>query len=381
MKTSSKIPLSLRLTLTSLCLCLTPFGVAGAASISLDSTFVPPFFTAPDYARAFLQSDGKYLLYFNATANPTLADQPAGAIIRFLSDGTLDPSFDFTRDYDFVEAVAALPDGSLIVTASQDIYGFDENAQHILRLNTDGSVDPTFNSAGATVTLSANPVLPNDIGVRAIAIQPDGSILLAGFFGAFGGIAHPGIVRLLADGTLDPSFAAITLQFTLNPLVELGLWAKPAIQTDGKILIVGDFEGVNGTPDPGVARLNSDGSLDTTFNATGFTRFSPSRPIRGVVVQGDGKIIIGGDFAITGGAPDVPLVRLNSDGSIDQTYIYPPGGSTFFGSRIRDLVLQPDGKPIAVANSVFRFDTDGTLDSTFSIPVLLDSAPDRKSVV
>ena len=200
---------------------------------------------------------------------------------------------------------------------------------------------------------------------------------MAGFFGEFAGTVHPGIVRLLADGTLDPGFAAITLQFTSNPFstyVESGLWATPAIQPDGKILIGGDFDGVNGVTNPGVARLNPDGTLDMTFNATGFVRFAPNRPTRGVVIQVDGKIIIGGEFNVTGGAQDVPLVRLNSDGSIDQTYVYPTGGGLFFG-RIRDLVLQPDGKPIAVSKSVYRFNTDGTLDSTFSNPVLIDSSP------
>jgi uncharacterized delta-60 repeat protein len=374
MKTPIKIPVFLRLALVSLCFCLTPFGVARAATISLDPNFVPPFLTTPDYARVLLQPDGKYLLYLART----LTDQPTGVIIRFLPDGTFDTSFDFDHDYEAGIGAALLPDGRLIVAADRIVYGlFDYNlaTENILLLNTDGSIDPTFNPAAATMFF-ANP-LAHGGGVRAIAIQPDGKILLAGFFGEFEGVAHPGIVRLLADGTLDPSFAAITLQFTLNPLKEFGLWAKPAIQPDGKILIAGDFEGVNGTPDPGVARLNSDGTLDMTFNATDldFTRFAPNRRIRGVVVQSDGKIIIGGDFAVTGGAPDVPLVRLNSDGSIDQTYIYPTGGSLFFGSQIRDLVLQPDGKPIAISKSVYRFNTDGTLDSTFSNPVLIDNSP------
>lgn len=244
-----------------------------------------------------------------------------------------------------------------------------EFAQHILRLNTDGSIDPTFNSADATVTLVANPSPYNaDVEVRTIAIQPDGKILLAGFFGAFGGSAHPGIARLLTDGTLDPGFAPITLQFDPGA-AELGLWAKPAIQTDGKILIAGDFNGLNGVAAPGVARLNSNGTLDGTFNATGFTRSAFDVPIRGVVVQTDGKIIIGGKFNVTGGAQGVPLVRLNSNGSLDPTYVYP----TINFRRIRDLILQPDGKPIAISTSVYRFNLDGSVDSTFSQPLLVDT--------
>jgi uncharacterized delta-60 repeat protein len=370
MKTPTTIPLTLRLALASLCLCLTPFGAARAASISLDPNFVPPFLTTPDYTtRALLLPDGKYLVYF--TDSLTLTDQPTGAIIRFLSDGTFDSSFDFDHDYETVTAAAVLSDGRLIVAAAPIVYGvYDYNVirEDILRLNLDGSIDPTFNTGA--VSMFANPG-GGAGGTRTIAIQPDGRILVAGFFGEFNGTAHPGIVRLLADGTLDPSFAAITLQFSSTAA---GLWAEPAIQSDGAILIAGDFDAVNGVTNPGVARLNPDGTLDATFNATGFVRFLPNRPTRGVVVQGDGKIILGGEFNVNVDAQDVPLVRLNSDGSLDQTYTYPTGGGAVF-SRIRDLVLQPDGKPIAVGNSVFRFSTDGSLDPTFSNPVLIDSSP------
>ena len=370
MKQYRKLAISFRYGIIALALVLTPFHLANGASISLDPNFNPPLFTTPDYAsRVVLMPDGKYVVH---TFPNTLTDQPTGAITRYFSDGSLDNTFNFSRDYDVVFASAALQDGRLIVAASQDVYGVPENTYHILRLATDGSIDPTFNTAGATASLSANPPSPY-ADVRTIAIQPDGKILLAGFFGYFGGAAHPGIVRLLADGTLDPGFAAITLQFQLPS--ESGLWAKPAIQQqDDKIVIAGDFDGVNNVPCPGIARLNSDGSLDQTFNATGFIRFTPNRPTRGVVVQSDGKIIIGGEFKITGGPQDVPLVRLNSDGSLDQTYVYPTGGGGVFG-RIKDLILQPDEKPIAVGNSVFRFNTNGSLDATFSNPVLVDSSP------
>ncbi len=367
MNASIRISLFLRLALASLCICLTSFNAARAASIALDPTFSPPFFAAPSYGtRVTLLPDGSYVMNFSIDA---LNDQPAGAIIKFLADGTLDTSFKFTSDYDFVATAAALSDGRLIVAAEKYVYGMKEFAQHILRLNTDGSIDPTFNSADATTTLSANPSPYNfNVEVRTIVIQPDGKILLAGFFGAFGGSAHPGIARLLPDGTLDSGFAPITLQFDPGGPGH-GLWAKPAIQTDGKILIAGDFNGLNGVAAPGVARLNSNGTLDGTFNANGFTRFSFNFPIRGVVVQTDGKIIVGGKFNVTGGAQGVPLLRLNSNGSLDPAYAHP----TINFNRIRNLALQPDGKAVALSTSVYRFNIDGSLDSTFSQPVLLDT--------
>ncbi len=145
---------SLRLTLASLCLSLISISGLRAASIALDQNFHPPFFSDPAYAaRALLLPDGKYLLYFNVGILP---DQPTGALMRFLPDGTFDTSFDFSRDYFSVFAVAALPDGRLIIAASKDVYGVFEQAEHILRVNTDGSIDPTFNVADALITDPAN---------------------------------------------------------------------------------------------------------------------------------------------------------------------------------------------------------------------------------
>ena len=207
MKISLKRRFALALALIGVCLCLAPFGLARAASIALDPTFSPPFFAAPDYAsRVTLLPDGSYVMNFNIDA---LSDQPAGAIIKFLPDGTLDTSFNFSSDYDFAEAVAPLSDGRLIVTAQRDVYGVFEYAEHILRLNTDGSIDPTFNSADATTTLVANPSA-NGVGgeVRRIAIQAGGKILLAGFFGAFGGERASGNRATAGEWNAGPWFCA-----------------------------------------------------------------------------------------------------------------------------------------------------------------------------
>jgi uncharacterized delta-60 repeat protein len=117
---------------------------------------------------------------------------------------------------------------------------------------------------------------------------------------------------------------------------------------------------------PGIARLNSDGTLDNTFSVSGFTQ---NAPVRGLVLQSDGRIVIGGRFSSASGP--VPVRRLNADGSLDTNYALSP---TFFASypnRIRDAVIQPDGKVGTVNVTVARFNTDGTLDSTFRQPVLL----------
>jgi uncharacterized delta-60 repeat protein len=345
-----------------------------AASVALDNNFNPPSFAYPDFGtRTLLLPDGKFVQYFNVQ---TLTDQPgSGAIMRFLPDGSFDSSFSFTRDFPQVGAAAALPDGRLIVAAFQDIYGNAGN-EYILRLNTDGSIDSTFSAPVTPALLVGN--------FRASAIQPDGKILLAGFFTNFGGLGRQGLVRLNGDGTLDPNFAAITLQFDNTSFAggANGLWAEPTLQSDGKIIIAGDFVAVNDVARPGVARLNADGTLDTTFNPSGFIRTGTS-PIRGAVVQSDGNIVIGGKFTVPANFTanptgleytQLPNIRLNAtDGTVDQTYgcftDLTVNGIGFL--KMRDALIQSDDKVIMIDTSIFRFNTDGTLDSTFRQPVLL----------
>jgi uncharacterized delta-60 repeat protein len=356
---------ALRSALASVCLGLISLSAASAASIELDENFNPPFFTNPDYAsRALLLSDGKYLLYFTGSSM-TLAEQPSASLLRFFPDGSLDTSFDFSHDYEAVLAAAELPNGQLIVAADRIAYGQGEGGMHILRLNTDGSIDHSFNPADITTTGSANPERPGG-GVRAITIQPDGKILVAGYFGGFGEAEYPGIFRLLSDGTLDFSFQAISLQFTSGGF-DNGLAARPAVQADGKIIIAGDFEGVNNVADPGVARLNSDGTLDTSFQASGFVATSQ---IRGTAIQNDGKIVLGGRFVVGDNGIFVALVGLNGNGSLDPTFTYPTTSGLY--GPIKDLRLQDDGKIIAATFSVYRFNTDGSLDTTFSNPLLVE---------
>ncbi|MBA3352247.1 MAG: delta-60 repeat domain-containing protein [Blastocatellia bacterium] len=238
--------------------------------------------------RTLLLPNGKYLLFFGTD---TLTDQRTGAMTRYLPNGMLDTSFSFSRAYTFVGAAASATNGKLIIDATRFLYGSE--TQQILRLNGDGSIDPSFNI----------PVVAAGFGiVRAIVIQPDGKILIAGFFDTFSGLARQKIVRLLADGTVDSSFTPP--QFEGN-----GIWTRPVVLANGKILIAGDFTSVNGAANLGVARLNVDGSVDSTFQATGFNR--DFTPIRGMVVQSDGKIVLAGRFEFGTGseATSAPAVQ------------------------------------------------------------------------
>jgi uncharacterized delta-60 repeat protein len=337
------------------------------SSILLDTTFNAPFFaTQVPPSRGVLLPDGKYVFFWNID---TAADQNTGPIIRYNADGSYDSTFSFSRDYAGAGPVGATADGKLIVGAAKVIYGIPDPYQHrvtdILRLNGDGSIDPTFGPAQAT-----------DGGeVRVATVNSDGTILIGGLFTEFNHAARNGIVRLLADGTLDPNFAAVTMTCSQSPFGAdgCGLWADPVVDPDGKIIIAGDFVEVNGVPTTCVARLNADGTLDQTFNPSGFTPFGfyggTPWPIRGIAIQSDGKIVIGGRFSGGDCTNHIPLVRLNTDGSLDNSYLLyaeclpaTPNGSYPVRNLVKDTTTD---RIIAVGVSMWRFNTDGSLDDTF----------------
>ena len=339
------------------------------SSILLDTDFNAPFFaTQVTPGRGVVLPDGKYVLFFNID---TAADRATGPLIRYNADGSFDNSFSFSRDYAGVGGgVAVNPDGKLIISASKVIYGVGDppanSTSDILRLNVDGSIDSAFGPAQTT----------DGAEVRGISLDPNGNILIAGLFTAVNQIPTHGIMRLLPNGAVDPDFNPISMTCPSHPFGAdhgCGLWADPVVDGDGKIIIAGDFIAVNSVSRTCVARLNADGTLDQTFNPSGFTPFNFNGgtpwPIRGIAIQSDGKIVIGGRFSGGNCGNRVPLVRLNSDGSRDDAYIFadclPPNGI----SQVRNLVKDANDRIIAVDLSMWRFNTDGSLDGTFHNPV------------
>lgn len=331
--------------------------LASGSILDLDEGFRAPTFGETNPAsRTLLLPDGKFLLFFNID---TVAGRQTGAITRYFADGSLDPSFNFSRDYEFVNAAGFGPDGKLYIAAQQTIYGQRQPVITILRLDTDGSID------GAPLgVLDYGPF--GSPFVHSIVFQPDGKILIAGLFSAFNGVSRSCILRLFPGGELDPAFNP--------PLIDnavAGIYAKPVVLADGKILIAGDFATVAGNFNQGaIARLNADGSHDTTFVASGFAR-SSNYPNRGLLVEAGGKIILGGRFQF-GSGPSVtrpPLIRLEPNGAWDPTFVRVTSITPF--PTLRDLAKQADGKLIAaIPNSVYRFNVDGSRDTTFHEPVL-----------
>jgi uncharacterized delta-60 repeat protein len=360
MKNSSKLAAALAL---GFCATVLSIYSSEAASLVLDQDFRSPLFAKPLPAqRTLLLPDGKFLLFHNTD---TLTDQRTGAITRYLPNGSLDSSFNVSRDYKRVAAAASVANGKLVIAATQYLYG--NPTEQILRLNSDGSIDASFNAA----LVGSDPYF----FILAIVEQPDGKILVSGYFDTFAGLARQKIVRLLADGTLDSTFTPPDFGGS-----SYAIYSRPVVLASGKILVAGDFRTVNGAANLGVAQLNADGSPDPSFQASGFTRYTLNTAIRGLAVQSDGKILLAGRFRIgsAGTGPRPALLRLNADGSLDPGYLFVNYNGSATG---RNVILQPDGKAVAALSnssyySVYRFEATGPLDGSFAPPALLDNTYD-----
>lgn len=263
-----------------------------------------------------VQLDGKIIVVGDfTTANPNGGTTVTrNRIARFNSDGTIDPNFSPSAD-NTVNVVTLQPDGKILIGGFfTSISG--QPRSHIARLNPDGTLDAAFN--------------PNaDDLVQAIVLQPDGKILIGGFFKNIGGQAQNSIARINADGTLDGLF---------NPNPNSTVVAL-ALQSDGKVLVAGPFEIINGQSRKYFVRLNIDGTLDTAFNPNSYYL------VDAIMVQSDGKILVGGEFNAVGGTiggqPRSHIARLISATGLADDW-NPNANAT-----VESIVIQSDGKVIA----------------------------------
>jgi uncharacterized delta-60 repeat protein len=256
-----------------------------------------------------------------------------------------------------VHTAIPLTDGKILVGGKTIRFLSGGNQWHtnLVRLNSDGSVDDSFR---ASITGSR----PSDLaGLECIALQSNGQILVGGTFTKINGEGHSSIGRLNTNGTVDTQFGAGVNGYVYCLLV----------QPDGKILIGGSFTSVNGQPCSGLCRLNYDGSRDTNFNA------GANNSIMSLALQPDGQIVVEGEFTSIGGQSRTNLARLNADGSLDSSFQPVTFGlSGSIGGFGGALVVQPDGKILVGAmfsrvnglshTNIVRFNSDGTLDADFN---------------
>jgi uncharacterized delta-60 repeat protein len=268
--------------------------------------------------------------------------------------------------------VAVQPDGKVVLagTALISTTGFGGTDDFgVARLNADGTLDASFGSGGsATVGVTGSPQLE----ATGMALQPDGKILVAG-----GGLGPDSmlIARFNPDGTVDTSFGTGgtgTVSFTGTSVAN-----AIALQPDGKIVLAGSFSaGLLGN-EFAIARLTAAGQPDASFGTGGLqtVTFPDSAQANALAIQPDGKIVVGGAeiAAASGGANLYALTRLNPDGTVDTSF--GTGGQQTADAQahntgIEGLALQPDGKIVAVGGSqgvfgVARFLPIGPLDTSF----------------
>ncbi|MEN6627816.1 MAG: hypothetical protein ABFD69_16445 [Candidatus Sumerlaeia bacterium] len=245
-----------------------------------------------------------------------------------------------------VRAVAAQSDGKLLLGGDFSQVGGLERSR-MARLFADGTTDTTFRADA-------------DGAVLAILPQGGGKKLVAGEFHSINGQGRNHIARINSDGSVDASFAPGE-----GPN---GAVNAVAAQADGKALIGGSFTEFNGTARVAVARLNANGSLDTSFNPADT---GTNSSVNAIAVQRDGKIVLGGYFERVGGKIHNRVVRLNADGTVDDNFN--PG--TDANSYVNALIIQPDGRMViggtfVAVNGVYRravarINENGSLDATF----------------
>ncbi len=317
-----------------------------------------------------LQSDGKIVV---AGSNGS-----EFVVVRFNSDGSLDTSFgssgkvvtSFNSD-DEAHGVAVQQDGKIVVVGrgspTQDFV--------VVRYNKDGSLDTSFGTGGKVIT---------DLGgdmdqANAVALQPDGKIVVVGRKASHIYGYDTAIVRYTAQGSLDTSFGSNN---DGKVIVNVGGFEEAhdvAIQADGRIVVVGE-----GGPGGNfvVLRLNANGTLDSTFGGSGevLTDIGGDTDLaNGVVLQADNKIVVAGAKSSSGYGGDFAVVRYNPDGSLDSSFgtggkvVTDLGGSNMPGSdEAYDVVLEPSGKILLAGRggssedfALVRYNSDGSLDGTF----------------
>lgn len=263
-----------------------------------------------------VQNDGKIIVGGDFSSFDSV---PTGRIVRLNHNGSVDQDFNTgTGANSVVQKIIIQADGKNIVAGSFTAFN-NESAGRIVRLNPDGSTD-----AGFAAGTGANG------GIRDVAVQQDGKIVIAGSFTMFNNIPANRIARLNSDGSLD-------LDFSSGSGIEGNVFAIK-IQQDGKILAGGLFSSYNGTPVKDLVRIQSDGTHDATLN----TGSSLGR-VEQILVQNDGKIVIYARVIQHGSEPATNLALLNADGSPDFTF----DSGTGFNSLVYTLALQNDGHIIA----------------------------------
>ena len=246
----------------------------------------------------------------------------------------------------------------------------------LARYNSNGTLDASFGSGGVVVS----NLIPH--GAKAVAVQPDGKIVVAGDVYTTATLFDFAVARFNSNGSPDTNFGTggvVSLDYGVHHIDSL---ADVLIQPDGRIIAVGSSYAINNQAynDITLARFNSNGTVDTDFGTGGWARadFGYGDNAYSALLLSDGKILVGGLTRSVGSLDDMTLVRFNADGSLDTSFATAGRAVADIVAQdaILDMALQPDGKIVGAgyANrdsnmdiAVVRFNADGSLDSGFGV--------------
>ncbi|MBL7986031.1 MAG: delta-60 repeat domain-containing protein, partial [Flavobacteriales bacterium] len=271
--------------------------------------------------------------------------------------------------------------GDLVRTSSGGYYiggsaGTVSGQAHggLFRVTPAGQLDATFN---ANIDLQGTKVY-------AVGVQSDGKVIaLCSTQSEYEAVKcegrlKPNVLRFTSAGSLDVPYSPGSgfYPYSQSNVKDM------VVQSDGKIIATGDFKSYDQYSAGGICRMSADGAWDATFLATGVGGIGPS--VNAVALQADGKIIAGGYFTTFNGQPAGAFVRLNTNGTTDNTFLFGAGFDA--AATVHAILIQPDGKFLlagrfttlngTACGDVVRLNADGTVDATFSGPSVTSASGD-----
>lgn len=323
---------------------------------SLDSSFSPSINNL--VSSIVVQDNGKIIIGGSFTE---IDNTIRNRIARLNVDGSLEEAFNPSSD-SIVNSIVLRADNKILVGGGFGIIGNKERAR-IARLNQDGSVDTTFTKDIKIDVVSFS-------AVHTITLQSDGHALIGGSFFTKGNTNRDRLALINTSGGIDLSFAA-------GEFLTGARLSTMVMQKDNKIVIGGNFTSIGGYKVDRVARLNTDGSVDTSFRTRDLLvlekRNADYINVNSIAIQQDDKILVGlgRRFDQVSGRSSSRLVRLHIDGRLDNSFRNP------FLPIIRDIVIQPDRKIIIAGafssindrnqSNIARLDIFGNTDTSFSL--------------
>ena len=321
----------------------------------------------------YQQPDGKVLV---GGLIRSLANNRRDDLARIDVAGNLEAGFEPNfGNFGRINGSVLQADGKIVVAGRFDRVN-DFLSPRVARINADGTADQSF--IADVKFINASNGQESDSPVLEIVSAPGNKFLIGGSFNRVGGLVRNNLARLNSDGTVDPTL-------DLGPTGTSREIEVIALQPDGKIFIGGRFESLNGSQQLRIARLNSDGTKDMTFTCGLNVGLSQTGGPSAIIVNGDGKIFVGGEFSNVNGTARNEIAKLDPDGSLDPAFVPPPPQPGISVGTVKSMLLQPDGKVVTGYSGISNFDSpyvrrflaNGTLDTTFSTDNIGNQTPNE----